>query len=40
MDGLVGRPRLFLPDGLHPTAEGIDLIVGKITPQVVAVLEG
>lgn len=40
MDGVVGRPDLFLPDGLHPTAEGIDIIVGKITPQVIKTLEG
>lgn len=40
MDGVVGHPDLFLPDGLHPTAEGIDIIVGKIAPQVVEVLEG
>ncbi|MEH6700694.1 arylesterase [Parasphingorhabdus sp.] len=40
MDGVVGRPELFLPDGLHPTAEGIDIIVGKIAPQVAELLEG
>lgn len=40
MDGVVGNPDLFLPDGLHPTAEGIDIIVGKITPQVAELLEG
>ena len=39
MDGVVGRPDLFLPDGLHPTAEGIDVIVGKIAPQVAELLE-
>ncbi|VWX57857.1 arylesterase [Sphingorhabdus sp. 109] len=40
MDGVFGNPELFLPDGLHPTAEGIDVIVGKITPQVAELLEG
>jgi len=40
MDGVLGHPDLFLPDGLHPTAEGIDVIVGKITPQVVELLKG
>lgn len=40
LDGVVGHPDLFLPDGLHPTAEGIDIIVGKIAPQVLEVLEG
>ena len=39
MEGVVGRPDLFLPDGLHPTAEGIDIIVRKIAPQVVETLE-
>ncbi len=39
MDGVVGQPDLFLPDGLHPTAEGIDIIVGKIAPQMVELLE-
>lgn len=39
MDGVVGQPDLFLPDGLHPTAEGIDIIVGKIAPQVVELLK-
>ncbi|WP_417622086.1 arylesterase [Parasphingorhabdus sp.] len=38
MDGVVGHPDLFLPDGIHPTAEGIDIIVGKIAPQVVETL--
>jgi len=40
MDGVLGNPELFLPDGLHPTAEGIDIIVGKIAPQVAELLEG
>lgn len=40
LDGVVGRPDLFLPDGIHPTAQGIDVIVGKIAPQVAAALEG
>tara|TARA_R110002049_G_scaffold31410_4_gene106397 strand:+ start:745 stop:1488 length:744 start_codon:yes stop_codon:yes gene_type:complete len=39
MEGVVGHPDLFQPDGIHPTAEGIDVIVGKITPQVVAALD-
>ncbi|MEO9635581.1 MAG: arylesterase [Parasphingorhabdus sp.] len=40
MAGVVGNPDLFLPDGLHPTAEGIDIIVGKVAPQVAELLEG
>ncbi|PHR16412.1 MAG: arylesterase [Sphingopyxis sp.] len=39
MDGVVGKPDLFLGDGIHPTADGIDVIVGKIAPQVAAVLD-
>tara|TARA_R110002033_G_scaffold19454_8_gene49921 strand:+ start:432 stop:1148 length:717 start_codon:yes stop_codon:yes gene_type:complete len=39
MDGVLGHANLFLPDGLHPTAEGIDIIVGKITPQVLELLK-
>jgi len=39
MEGVVGHPDLFQPDGIHPTADGIDVIVGKITPQVVAALD-
>ncbi len=40
MDGVFGQPDLFLPDGLHPNEEGIDIIVEKITPQVAQTLEG
>ena len=36
MDGLIERPDLILDDGIHPNAEGIDLIVEKITPTVIA----
>ena len=39
MDGVVGHPELFQADGLHPTAAGIDVIVGKIAPQVAELLE-
>ncbi|MGI9360221.1 MAG: arylesterase [Parasphingorhabdus sp.] len=34
MDGVVGRPDLILPDGIHPNAKGIDVIVEKLTPAV------
>ncbi|OAO03032.1 arylesterase [Sphingomonadales bacterium EhC05] len=40
MDGVVGNPDLFLPDGIHPTAQGIDVIVGKIAPKVSEALAG
>lgn len=40
MDGVVGNPDLLLPDGIHPTAQGIDVIVGKIAPKVSEALAG
>ncbi|MEP3227185.1 MAG: arylesterase [Parasphingorhabdus sp.] len=40
MDGVVGRSDLILPDGLHPNAEGIDVIVERITPSVADALQG
>jgi len=39
MDGLIERPDLILDDGIHPNDKGIDLIVKKITPTVVASIE-
>ena len=40
MDGVVGRSDLILPDGIHPNAEGIDVIVERIVPSVEAALQG
>lgn len=40
MDGVVGRSDLILPDGIHPNAEGIDVIVEKIAPSVETALQG
>ena len=34
LDGVAGNARLALPDGLHPTAEGVRLIVDRILPSV------
>ncbi|MBV6657758.1 MAG: arylesterase [Devosiaceae bacterium] len=34
LDGVAAEPSLNLPDGIHPTAEGIDLIVSRILPYV------
>lgn len=34
LDGVAGSPRLNQPDGLHPTARGVDLIVERILPSV------
>lgn len=34
LDGVAAEPTLNLPDGIHPTAEGIALIVERILPYV------
>ncbi len=39
MDGLIDRPDLILEDGIHPNDKGIDLIVEKITPTVLAAID-
>lgn len=34
LDGVAAEPALNLPDGIHPNAEGIDVIVSRILPAV------
>lgn len=34
LDGVAGERRLNLPDGIHPTAEGIGVIVARMLPTV------
>jgi acyl-CoA thioesterase-1 len=34
LDGVAGEARLALPDGLHPTAEGVRIVVERILPAV------
>jgi acyl-CoA thioesterase I len=34
LDGVAGNPRLNLPDGIHPTAAGVEEIVRRILPLV------
>jgi len=34
LDGVVGDRSLNQPDGLHPTAKGVDIIVERILPSV------
>lgn len=34
LDGVVLDARLNLPDGIHPTGEGVSIIVGRILPKV------
>jgi acyl-CoA thioesterase I len=38
LDGVAGDAKLNLADGIHPTAEGIDIIVARILPSVEAFL--
>lgn len=39
LDGVAGEAKLTQPDGLHPTAEGVDVIVQRILPTVQAFLD-
>lgn len=39
LDGIAGDPKLNLPDGLHPTPQGVDVIVSRILPSVRLLLE-
>lgn len=39
LDGVVTQQRLMQPDRVHPTAEGIGTIVGKVAPLVATTLE-
>ena len=39
LDGVAGDPKLNQPDGLHPTAGGVEVIVQKILPSVEALLK-
>jgi acyl-CoA thioesterase-1 len=39
LDGVAGKAELNQPDGIHPTAAGIDVIVERILPTVTAWLE-
>ncbi|CUW37657.1 multifunctional: acyl-CoA thioesterase I/ protease I/ lysophospholipase L1 [Magnetospirillum sp. XM-1] len=39
LDGVAGDARLCLPDGLHPNAKGVDVIVERILPSVRKLLE-
>ncbi|HRN90035.1 arylesterase [Hyphomicrobium sp.] len=38
LDGVALKPELNLPDGMHPTGEGIGVIVEKILPDVEALI--
>jgi acyl-CoA thioesterase-1 len=38
LDGVAGDRRLIQADGLHPNAEGVSIIVGRMLPSVRAAL--
>ncbi|MBN9599512.1 MAG: arylesterase [Afipia sp.] len=40
LDGVAGKVDLNQPDGMHPTAAGVDVIVGRILPTVETFLRG
>ena len=39
LDGVAGDAKLNQPDGLHPTADGVEVIVERIVPSVEALLK-
>jgi acyl-CoA thioesterase I len=39
LDGVAGNPRLNMPDGIHPTADGVEEIVKRIAPTVEAAVK-
>lgn len=39
LEGVAARPALNQPDGVHPNAQGVAVIVQRITPMVVRLLE-
>ena len=39
LDGVAGDPKLNQPDGLHPNAEGVGVIVERIAPSVEEILK-
>ena len=39
LDGVAGDPKLNQPDGLHPTADGVDIIVARMLPSVESLLK-
>jgi acyl-CoA thioesterase-1 len=39
LNGVAGDPKLNQPDGMHPTAEGVEIIVERIAPSVEEILK-
>jgi acyl-CoA thioesterase I len=40
LEGVAGNPKLNLPDGIHPTAAGVEEIVRRIVPMVEETMKG
>lgn len=40
LDGVIQQPDLMLDDGIHPTAEGIDLVVDRLEAMVATEIDG
>jgi acyl-CoA thioesterase-1 len=38
LEGVAGQPRLNLPDGIHPTAEGYGIVVDNLLPHLLPLL--
>jgi acyl-CoA thioesterase-1 len=38
LEGVVGNAALMLPDSIHPNAAGVDVVIGKLAPQVAQAL--
>ena len=39
LDGVAAQPALNQPDGIHPNAKGVEVIVTRILPHVISVLD-
>lgn len=39
LEGLVGKPELFQPDGIHPNAEGVEALVARFGPIALELVE-
>jgi acyl-CoA thioesterase-1 len=40
LEGVAGTPKLNQADGMHPTPEGVDVIVGRLAPVVATFVKG
>jgi len=40
LEGVAGKPALNQPDGMHPNAQGVDVIVERIGPVIASLIKG